>query len=282
MPTEILAANLGHQRLTGASKGVALTTTPAFTTFIRGTEHVTLSPRNSSTAVVVRYAFCPYLVILKADSSDGLKTKPLDYSVVAQDGSTATSVDLSSLAAGRYLYVGSAIPFRGVNIDVDAVNGTATTVLTVSYWNGSAWTDTSDTDGTINNGGGISLAVDGSVTWTVPAAWVSASLGKIFTTGSSPIAAEFKWRDTAMYWTRWEWDDDMDSAVTLDHMLGINESIAYAEVSTGVATEGRVNHGFGSNGVGGVEALTDSGTANLLVNCSALNGYFSTGVVEST
>lgn len=74
----------------------------------------------------------------------------------------------------------------------------------------------------------------------------------------------------------------MDSTVTLDHMLGINESTAYAEVSTGVATAGRINHGFGSNGVGGVEALTDAGTANLLVNCAALNGYFSTGVVEST
>ena len=280
MPTEILAANLGHTRLAGASKGVSLTTTPAFTPFIRGTEYVDLIARNFATAVVARYAFCPYLVILKADSSDGLKTKPLDYSVVAQDGSTATSVDLSSLAAGRYLYVGSAIPFRGVNIDVDAVNGTTTTVLTVSYWNGSAWTDTSDTDGTINSG--ISLAVDGSVTWTVPAAWVSASLGKIFTTGSSPIAAEFKWRDTSMYWTRWEWDDDMDSAVTLDHMLGINESTAYAEITGSSGVGSRTHHGFGSNGVGGVEALTDAGTANLLVECASLNGYFSTGTVEST
>ena len=280
MPTEILAANLGHQRLAGASKGVALTTTAAFTPFIRGTEHIALMPRNFSTAVVARYAFCPYLVILKADSSDDLKTAPLDYSAIAQDGSTATSVDLSSLAAGRYIYVGSAVPFRGVNIDVDGANSTGSTVLTAYYWNGSAWTDTSDTDGTIS--GGISLAQDGSVTWTVPAAWVSSSLGKIFTSGSSPIAAEFKWRDTSMYWTRWTWNQAMDSAVTLDHMLGINESTIYAEVPTGIATEGRVNHGFGVTGVGGVEALTDAGTANLLVNCATLNGYFSTGVVEST
>jgi hypothetical protein len=280
MPTEILAANLGHQRLAGASKGVALTTTAAFTPFILGTEHVALMPRNFATAVVARYALCPYLVILKADSSDGLNTTPLDYSTVAQDGSTATSVDLSSLAAGRYVYVGSAVPFRGVNIDVDGANSTGSTVLTASYWNGAAWTDTSDTDGTIS--GGISLAQDGSVTWTVPATWVSASLAKIFASTSSPIAAAFKWRDTSMYWTRWEWSQDMDAAVTLDHMLGINESTAYAEVPTGVATEARINHGFGTTGVGGVEALTDAGTANLLVNCAALNGYFSTGVVEST
>jgi len=86
----------------------------------------------------------------------------------------------------------------------------------------------------------------------------------------------------SMYWTKWTWSANIAAGATVDHMLGINESTAYAEVSTGVATEGRVNHGFGSNGVGGVEALTDAGTANLLVNCAALNGYFSTGVVEST
>jgi len=279
MPTEILAANLGHQRLAGASKGVALSTTPAFTPFIRGTEYVDMQSRNFSTAVVARYALCPYLVILKADSSDGLKTKPLDYSVVAQDGSTATSVDLSDFAVGSYLYVGSAIPFRGVDIDVDATNSTGSTALTVYYWGGGGWTDISDSDGTSSS---VSLDRDGSVTWTVPAAWVSASLGKIFTTGSEPIAATFKWRDTAMYWTRWTWSHVMDSTVTLDHMLGINESTAYSEMARGTATGGRIHHGFGGNGVGGVEALTDDGTANLLVNCAALNGYFSIGTVEST
>jgi len=74
----------------------------------------------------------------------------------------------------------------------------------------------------------------------------------------------------------------MDSTVTLDHMLGINESTAYSEMARGTATGGRIHHGFGGNGVGGVEALTDDGTANLLVNCAALNGYFSIGTVEST
>lgn len=274
MPTEILAANLGHQRLAGASKGVVLSATPAFTPFIRGTEHVTLLPRNFSTAVVARYALCPYLVILKADSSDDLAGSIADYSAIAQDGSTATSVDLSSLAAGRNVYVGSAIPFRGVNIDVDTTNSTGSTALTVYYWAGS-WVDISDSDGTSSS---VSLDQDGSVTWTVPSAWQSTSLVKI----DRSVNSSLHWRDVSMYWTKWNWSHAMDSTVTLDHMLGINESTAYAEVSTGIATEGRVNHGFGSNGVGGVEALTDAGTANLLVNCAALNGYFSTGVVEST
>ena len=207
----------------------------------------------------------------KADSSTDLAGPLSDYSAIAQDGSTATSVDLSSLAAGRNVYVGSAIPFRGVHIDVDTTNSTGSTVITVSYWNGSEWVDTSDTDGTIS--GGISLAQDGAVTWTVPSAWQSASLVKI----DGSVNSSLHWRDVSMYWTKWTWSHAMDSTVTLDHMLGINESTAYAEVPASLGTGMRIHHGFGSNGIAGIETLTNAGTGNMLVTCSALNGYFSTG-----
>jgi hypothetical protein len=276
MPTEILGANLGHQRIAGASKGVACTTTAAFTPFHQGTEHIDIVPRNLSTAVVVKYAFCPYLIILKADSADGLGGHLEDNTQVAQDGSTATSVTLSSLAAGRALYVGSAIPFRGAHVDVDGANSTGSTVITVSYWNGSAWVDTGDTDGTIS--GGISLAQDGAITWTVPSEWQSATLKQLAAgAGETLDSSGQKWSDITMYWTKWTWSHAMDSAVTLDHILGINESTAYAELTDSTAYEGRIHNGFGANGVAGIEALTDDGTANLIVTCSAMNGYFSTG-----
>ena len=278
MPTEILGANLGHQRIAGASKGVACTTTAAFTPFHQGTEHIDIVPRNLSTAVVVKYAFCPYLIILKADSADGLGGHLEDNTQVAQDGSTATSVTLSSLAAGRALYVGSAIPFRGAHVDVDGANSTGSTVITVSYWNGSAWVDTSDTDGTIS--GGISLAQDGAITWTVPSEWQLATLNQLAAgAGETLDSSGQKWSYVNMYWTKWTWSHAMDSAVTLDHILGINESTAYAELTDSTAYEGRVHNGFGANGVAGIEALTDDGTANLIVTCSAMNGYFSTGKV---
>ena len=203
MPTEILGANLGHQRIAGASKGVACTTTAAFTPFHQGTEHIDIVPRNLSTAVVVKYAFCPYLIILKADSADGLGGHLEDNTQVAQDGSTATSVTLSSLAAGRALYVGSAIPFRGAHVDVDGANSTGSTVITVSYWNGSEWVDTSDTDGTIS--GGISLAQDGAITWTVPSEWQSATLNQLAAgAGETLDSSGQKWSDINMYWTKWE------------------------------------------------------------------------------
>ena len=269
MPTEILGANLGHQRAAGAASGVSLSTTAAFTAFHRGTEYIDLIPRNFSGAAVARYALCPYLVILKADSADDLAGRIEDYSAIAQDGSTSTTVDLSSFAAGRNVYVGSAIPFRGVNIDVNATNSTGSTALTVYYWAGS-WVDISDSDGTSSS---VSLDQDGSVTWTVPSAWQSTSLVKI----DRSVNSSLQWRDVQMYWTKWTWSHAMDSTVTLYHMLGINESTAYAEVPSSLGTGMRIHHGFGSNGVAGVETLTNAGTGNMLVTCSALNGYFSTG-----
>ena len=280
MPTEILGANLGHQRRTGAASGVAGTTTAAFTPFIKGTEHINLEPRNfASSAAIIKFALCPYLVILKADSADGLGGHLEDNSDVAQDGSTDTSVDLSSFASGRALYVGSAIPFRGAHIDVDGANSTGSTVITVSYWNGAEWVDSSDTDGTIS--GGISLAQDGAITWTVPSAWQLSTLDKLAAAaGESLDSSGQKYKDTSMYWTKWTWNQNMDAAVTLDHILGINESTAYSELTSSTAYEGRVHHGFGTNGLGGIEMLTDTGTANVLVTCSAMNGYFSTGVIS--
>ena len=91
----------------------------------------------------------------------------------------------------------------------------------------------------------------------------------------------FKWADEKLYWTRWQWSAAFtDTSVTLDHMLGINASTAYAETPAGLGLGMRVHMGFGPNGVAGVEALTDAGTGNLLVVCSALDGAFSTGVVS--
>jgi hypothetical protein len=98
--------------------------------------------------------------------------------------------------------------------------------------------------------------------------------------GESLDSSGQKYKDTNMYWTKWTWDQNMDSTVTLDHILGINESTAYSELTSSTGYEGRVHHGFGTNGLGGIEMLTDTGSANVLVTCSAMNGYFSTGVIS--
>lgn len=285
MPTEIINGSLGHQRLAGAANGVALTTTAAFTGFIKGTEYVDLIPRNFTTAVVVRYAYCPYLIVLMSDRSDTLDEPPVDYTEVAQDGNAGTPrVVLNSLAAGRYLYIGSAVPFRGFHCDVRAANSTGSTVMTARYWNGVSWVDLSDSDGTET--GAKSLARDGAVTWTMPAAgaWrvdTLAEIQKKLNLGIAAASPRFQWRDTRIYWTRIEWNQALDAATDLDHILGISESTSYAEITSSLAESARIHMGYGrQRGFAGIEALTDAGTANLLVRCSSLDGYFSVGEVR--
>jgi hypothetical protein len=266
MATETRSAGFGEVRGVGASKGVSLSTTAARTVFPFGTKWIRLKPTTFSTAVVARFALLPWLTVLK--TTDSLATAPTDYSEVAQDSSTSTSVVLSSFgeaANGDFLYVGSWMKFGGVVIDVDGANST-TNALTVKYWNGSAWTDISATDGTAS--GGVSLAQDASVTWTVPAAWVKTSLIDAGDTRASLGIAQHP-----MFWTRWEWDAANDSATTVDSMTPIEVSTAYAEMSTGENWEQSITVGPG--GHIGVSALTDAGTALLqIVAATRAGGYF--------
>ena len=280
MATDIIEAGLGHQRLAGASKGVALTTTAAHTGFHQGTKHIALIPRNFSTAVVVRGAYCPYLVVLT--TIDALATRPLNYTTPAQDGSTATSVSLISLptlANGGAIWIGGMVKYRGAHLDVDGANDQANN-LTVHYPGADLLlTDISDTDATDT---GASLAQDGTVTWTVPAAWPTATLREICARNAIAItSSRFEYDNDKMYWTRWTWNATMGTATTLDHILGLNESTAYFEWPVGLAKVERVHMGVGKNGVSGIELLTDGGTGNCIVNCAALDGAFTTGSVET-
>lgn len=267
MATETIAGPYGE--VTAASTaggGTALTSTAVRIVLPLGTKHIDLVPRNFSTAVVVQWLKNPWLTIFK--TADSLATEPTEYSVEAQDGSTSTSVTLSSLgtaAQGDYLYVGSHVPFSGVSIDVDAANGTAS-VLTVRYRkNDDTWADTSATDGTDN--GGATLGVDGSVTWTVPADWKSA---RLFDTGDTDLNIGLGKQE--LYWTRWEFSAALDSSTTLDSMIAINRSTTYHEIPSGMAWKEAVTVGPG--GISSIQAKTDAGTANLIVDCAARGRFY--------
>lgn len=264
MATETYAGPLGEVRAAStAAGGTALSTTADLIGLPEGTRFVQLTTRNYSTAVVAKVALVPYLLVLKTQDDSASFT---DYSSAAQDNDTATSVSLDSqdtAAEGDFLYVGSHLPFRGVDIDVEQANGNAN-VVTVKYWNGSAWGDISDTDGTISSS--KSMAQDGQVTWSIPADWAADSLVDIGDTSASTIHV----RTQDIYWTRWEFDAALDSNVELDHMLAMSRSTAYAELIAGQTLEASVT--MGPAGIGGVEALTNAGTANLIVNCFTRSG----------
>jgi hypothetical protein len=270
MATEVLNGPLGEWRsATTAAGGTALTSTAVRIPLPRGTKLMQLIPRNfggSPTAVVVQFNLNPFLTILK--TADALVTDPTDYSEMAQDNSTTTDVDLSSLgtaAQNDFVYVGSYLPFSGVAIDVDTANINAS-VMTVKYRKSdNTWADITATDGTDN--GGASMGQDGSVTWTVPTDWITTSLyGSADTTLRNGLLTQ------ELYWTRWQFSAALDSTTKQNSWIAINRDTTYAELPAGTTIEQAVTVGPG--GIYSVTAKTDTSgaTANLIINCATRAG----------
>jgi hypothetical protein len=266
MATETVAGPYGETRVASAAAGTALTTTAAFIALPLESKHLWVYGRNFSTAVVARWGTNPWLTILK--TGDNNASIPDDHSDVAQDADTATSVPLAMAITGTgFLWVGSHLQIRGVDIDMDGsnVNDTAS-ILTVRYWDGGALADISDTDTTISSG--KSLAQDGTVSWTVPSGWEASTLKEM---GVDPRGIPPAYRDNKLFWTRWEWSAATDAGTAADHMLAMNRSTAYAGWSSALGLEEKISHGK-IGGIGCIEAITDAGTANLMVNVASGNG----------
>jgi len=259
--TRINLGKVGEFRIASASKGTALTDTASFTQFPLKTNRLTITPTVFTTAVVVRLLLNPWLTVLK--TTDDMSTPPTDYSLEAQDNDTGTDVDLSVLntrANGDFLLVGSHAPFRGIYFDVDGTNAAGTAQVTVYYWNGGHWVDTSATTTGIRTT--AAWDKDGIVTWTVPTAWRPATALHLYP--SSKIERLY-YANVPLYWTRWEVDAAItDTAVTLNSMSAANRSSSYAELVSGQMVSVDIEHGFG--GTACIEALTDAGTAYLVVN----------------
>lgn len=281
---DVIESALGHQRLAGSASGEAISTTAAFVGFHQGSKHIALIPRNFDTAVVARGAYCPYGVILVTTDALATRAALKDNTERGQDGSTSTTIDLSSLptlANGGAIWVGAAVRYRGAWLNVNAANSTANN-LTVHYpAQGSlTLTDISDTD---NTDTGPSLAQKGTVTWTVPSGstWTPSTLRKIANANSIAITSErLPYDDVPLFWTRWTWNAAMDSATSLYQFLLLNENTNYFEWPVGLSKVERIHMGLGRSGVSGIELLVNAGTANLLANCAALDGYFSQGEVK--
>jgi len=242
-----------------AGGGTALTTTLGLIPILFGADYMSITPRNFVGCAVARVALNPYLRIFHTQDAGG---HVVDISDEMQDGD-AVSVALAAFAiAGTgYMYVGATLPFRGAKVTLGTNKNGAASVITVRYWNGGAWADTDDTDGTISPAG-TSMGKTGDITWTVPAAWAKKSLVAIGDT--LPAGCD---KFTEKYWTRWEWSAALDS-VDVDGIQALNRSTAYAEYLEGQA----VNFKVSNREIASVEALTNAGTANLVVNVGALVG----------
>lgn len=261
MPSTVIAKVLPREltelrAASTASGGTALTTTAGLISIPLGSDYISITGRNFVGAAVVRVILNPWLSIFYTTDAGSSFT---DISDEMQDGD-ATDVALDSFPATGtgFIYIGAKVPFRGVAVDVGTgPNGTANTIE-VKYWNGTNWTTITPTDATDT---GASLAADGNVTWTVPTAWKKASLAAIGDT----LPAECNKREE-MYWTRWAWDVALDSDTDIVQLRALNRSTAYAEYIEGQTVE----VGVQNRRIASVEALTDAGTANLIVNAGAL------------
>lgn len=257
MPIDLI-----EKRSAAASAGASLTTTAQRIVFPIGTQKVKLMPHTFSTAVVARFALNPYLIIIKTTDALVATANATNYSVNAQDGSTGTKVTLDSLdtlANGDIIYIGSHTPFAGVDIDINNANSIAS-VLTVKYWNGTAWVTISASDGTVSTG--KTMAVDGIVSWTVPTAWAKTSLKAA---GDTVLTDEIYQR--SLYWTRWEVSAALDSTTDANSFIAVPQTTAYAEIPSGHFEEFDIIQG--QNGYSGISALTDAGTAKLVVNVTS-------------
>jgi len=279
MPTQTIGAVDNEVRLAGyVAGGLAATTTVKTTGLPKGTRNLYLSCHNLSTATVVEYALNSWLTVLVTQDGGATFT---DYSEEAQnDPGTADDISLDSLntlANGDAIFLGSHLPFRGVQIDVEAANSTTNT-LTADYYNGTTWVDLDETDGTAS--GGVSLAQDGAITFaSVPAAWVAAPLRDVMAKDNEPFKPTYvqptgaREHVSPLYWARLKVGTAaMDSDTTLNSIHILNRSERYAQLVPNQEKAQAFKRGFG--GFGSIEYSTDAGTADFLANVGSGNGYF--------
>lgn len=255
-----------------------------------GTRWFSITPRNFSTAVVAKIRFGPWADVLVTNDNHATFT---DYSDAAQDAETTNDVvagAMKTLANGGALYVGASVPFSGAWVDVGSANAVVS-ALTASYWNGRAWVSLSATDNTAS--GSATFAVDGTVTWTVPSTvgasplWQPDSFDHILdTTGFSSRAAIYSFGPSGsgvvppqgtthtdpQYWTQWKVSAQLTAGTSFDKFGVQNRSATYMELVSGQAFDEYIPSMRGGP-VAWIEAITDAGTGNLIVNAASLGKF---------
>jgi hypothetical protein len=247
----IVAADFGEIRgLDGVAGGKAISTTKARVLIPPSTKALRIKAHNAASSATVAQLFMfPHLSVLKTADDGATFT---DYSSEAQDEDATTDITLSSLdtaANDNFLYVGAHRKFAGLTADIDAGNDTAS-VMTVKYYAGNqGWLDISDTDGT--DVAGDTLKQDGDITWTAPANWKKTIVNGL-----------------DLYWVRIEVSVALDSSVTLNSLWPIMVGSAF-QLAIGEAPL-EVSITTGVQGWRCIEAITDTGTCDLIVNGASM------------
>lgn len=261
MAFEAIPGPFSEVRGLGTVGGTALTTTSTCVAFPPGSVYLALEPRNFATGVVAQVAFCPWLTVLLTTDALATVANLTDVSENVQGSGTVAT--LNSFASTSAIWVGSHLPFRGLFVDVTNTN-TNVSALSGTYYNGTAMTDISITDGTAS--GGRTLNADGLVTWTVPTDWQPESLR---TLGSA--ATSIRRASDPLYWVKFVVTAALDASVSVVSMLALARSTAYMQLATGREKEFAIKRG--ERGVGGIECKIDAGTGALLATVGAVSMF---------
>lgn len=173
---------------------------------------------------------------------------------------TTTSFDINAFAGGDdAYYIGSDLPFRGFFIDLANTNDTAS-VLTVNYWDGTQWADTSATDGT--DVAGDTLKQDGDVFFTTPTDWTKRTVNSL-----GPY-----------FWVQAVVDNTLDASVSINEISLLNVHGA-EDMTVGPAATASVENmplEIDQEAVGSVECTGDAASEAIVVwyYCQRADGGF--------
>jgi len=205
------------------------------------------------------------IVFYDASAASGSRFKygGSDTSLIAnltdRDSTTGSGTTLDSMAVTNdYIYICLDKPTAGIRIDMTAsVNGTTNTMVGEYYKNDDTWAGLSVTDGT--DSGGVSLAQDGSVTWTAVTDWKAIGLKDALETVATPLATEDA-INTSGYWMRLYFTTaGLDADTEIEEIWTLNNDTNRSYYRAGVEYE----VSFDRRVVGALEAILASGSDTL-------------------
>jgi hypothetical protein len=132
------------------------------------------------------------------------------------DGGTAFAAFLSGTPATTdRMYIGHSSKFSRAKIDIATAASGGSPTYVWEYWNGSAWTTLSVTDGTTG------FTVDGSVTWTNPSDWATTAVNSV-----------------TCYWVRVRFTGTLTTSPTINSLSYLGWLIKYSGTNTRAYQQG--------------------------------------------
>ena len=208
------------------------------------------------------------------DNSQTTTAKWINLTRVLDDRTAAgTSTSLNSMTASDRLFLCFSDVTGGFRVVMTAsVNATANT-MGCKYWNGSAWTNLTPTDGTDT---GASLAQSGSVTWTAPTAAVMAYLGGPNNRYGTPHALIDSGLDTAEVLTAVDTEITMDAdpstAIVAGDYIIVESEVMYVNISS--ATSNLLTVTRGVMGSTAATHVTNTDTYIYNIGGPAIHGFW--------